>query len=138
MFFNVQDGTGIKWLHRAGVVTALITGRRLDAVTKHAEALSIPHVVQGAKVKLAAYEQVKRESGIDDEAICYVGDDLLDMPVMKRVGLSVAVRSARPEVIEAADVVTDAAGGDGAVRELAECILKAKGKWDEIVARYFQ
>ena len=138
VFFNVQDGSGIKWLHRAGIQTALITGRRLDAVTKHAEALSIPHVVQGAKVKLDAYEQVKRQTGLDDEAICYVGDDLPDIPVMKRTGLSVAVRNARPEVLQAADIVTDADGGDGAVRELAESILKAQGEWDKIVARYFQ
>jgi len=138
VLFNVQDGTGIKWLHRAGIQTALISGRQLDAVTKQAEVLSIPHVIQGAKVKLDAYEQIKRQTGLDDEAICYVGDDLPDIPVMKRVGLSVAVRNARPEVLQVADIVTDADGGDGAVRELAECILKAKGKWDEIVTRYFQ
>ena len=138
VFFNVRDGSGIKWLHRAGIQTALITGRQLDAVARRAEVLGIRHVVQGAKVKLDAYEQIKRETNLDDEAICYVGDDLPDIPVMKRVGLSVAVRSARPEVRHAADIVTEADGGDGAVRELAECILKAKGKWDEIVARYFE
>ena len=138
VLFNVQDGSGIKWLHRAGMKTALMTGRELEAVTRRAEVLGIQHVIRGAKVKLDAYEEIKREISLDDEAICYVGDDLPDIPVMKRVGLAVAVRNARPEVRQVADIVTEANGGEGAVRELAESILRTKGKWNEIVGRYFE
>lgn len=138
LFFNVQDGTGIKWLHRAGIQTALITGRDLEAVRRRAQVLEIRHVIQSAKVKLEAYELLKRETGLDDRAVCYVGDDLPDIPILRRVGLSVAVRNARPQVREVAHVVTDAGGGDGAVRELAEGILRATGKWDEMVGRYWE
>ncbi len=138
LLFNVQDGTGIKWLQRAGIQTALITGRTLEAVVARAEALGIPLVIQGAKVKLEAYEELKEKTGLSDDAICYIGDDLPDLPVMRRAGLPVAVPNARPEVRAAARLVTEARGGEGAVRELAELILKAQGKWQEITRRYFE
>jgi len=137
VLFNVHDGTGIKWLQRAGIETALISGRDLEAVNRRAEVLGIRRVIQGAKVKLEAYRRLKRETGLGDEAICYVGDDLPDLPVMRRVGLAVAVPNARPQVRELAHIVTRARGGEGAVRELAELILKAKGLWEGLVRRYF-
>jgi len=135
--FNVHDGTGIKWLQRAGIVVALLTGRTLEAVARRAQVLGVGHVVQGAKVKLEGYERLKREAAVEDEAVCYVGDDLPDLPVMRRAGLAVAVANARPEVRAAADVVTTARGGEGAVRELAEMILKARGAWEQVTRRYF-
>jgi len=138
LLFNVQDGTGIKWLQRSGLPVALITGRTLDAVLSRAEVLGIEHVLQGAKVKLEAYKELKQRTGLTDEAIGYVGDDLLDLPVMRRVRLAVAVANARPEVKQIADMVTHACGGDGAVRELAELILKTRGRWEEITRRYFE
>lgn len=138
LFFNVQDGTGIKWLQRAKIDTALMSGRDLEAVKARAEVLGIKHVILGAKVKVDAYEELKRKTALVDSAICYVGDDLLDIPVMRRVGLSVAVANARPEVKEAADVVTETRGGEGAVRELVENILRAQGKWEKITSRYFE
>ncbi len=138
VFFNVQDGTGIKWLHRAGIDTALLSGRSLEAVRKRAEVLGIRHVVQGAKVKTEAYEELRRETGLDDRAVCYVGDDLPDVPLMRRVGLSVAVADARPEVVQIADIVTKAPGGEGAVRELAELILKTRELWEDVRRRYFE
>jgi len=138
LFFNVQDGTGIKWLHRAGLRTALVTGREVEAVRRRAEVLGIELVYQGAKVKMEAYERLLADTGLADEALCFVGDDLMDLPVMRRAGLGVAVANARPEVKEAADLVTEAAGGRGAVRELVELVLKTQGLWDKVTGRYFE
>jgi 3-deoxy-D-manno-octulosonate 8-phosphate phosphatase (KDO 8-P phosphatase) len=136
VLFNVRDGTGIKYLHRAGLKTGLITGRNSDAVRRRAETLGIEEVVQGAKVKMEAYEELRRRAGLADEEMAYVGDDLPDIPVMRRVGLAVAVPNAAPAVIELAHMVTRRAGGEGAARELAEFILKAQGAWDGIMERY--
>lgn len=136
VFFSVHDGTGIKYLHRSGIRTAIISGRDVEAVRARAGTLGIEEVVQGAKVKLDAYEQIRGRAGLADDEMAYVGDDLPDIPVMRRVGLAVAVPNAVPEVIELADMVTERRGGDGAVRELAEFILKAQGKWQKILERY--
>lgn len=137
VFFNVHDGSGIKYLHRAGIRTAIISGRELEAISARAEVLGIELVFQGAKVKMEAYEELKRRAGLSDADICYVGDDLTDVPVMRAVGLAIAVANARDEVRELADIVTRAAGGDGAVREVSEMVLKASGKWDDILKRYY-
>jgi len=136
LIFNIRDGAGIKYLRRIGIETALISGRTVDAVMTRAQEIGIEHVVRGAKVKLEAYEELKGRLGFEDGEAAYMGDDLPDLPVMRRVGLAVAVADARPEVREAADMVTEAAGGRGAVREAAEFIIKARGKWDQIMARY--
>jgi len=136
LFFSVQDGTGIKYLHRSGIRTALVTGRDLEAVRARAEVLGIEDVTQGAKVKLPAYEAAVARAGVTDEETAYAGDDLPDIPVLRRAGLAVAVANAAAEVKEAADLVLERPGGDGAVRELAEFILKAQGKWEEILRRY--
>ncbi len=135
--FNVHDGAGIKYLQRAGIGTAIITGRAIDGVRARAEVLGIEHLFQDAKVKLIAYDQLKERTGLDDSRICFIGDDLPDVPVMRRVGLAVAVANARPEVREIAHVVTATRGGDGAVRELVELVLKTQGKWENILKRYF-
>jgi 3-deoxy-D-manno-octulosonate 8-phosphate phosphatase (KDO 8-P phosphatase) len=134
--FNVKDGTGIKYLQRAGLKTAILSGRDVEAVRARAQTLGIKEVVQGAKVKIDAYEQILAHAGLADEAVAYIGDDLPDLPVMRRVGLAAAVADAVPEVTAAAHLVTERRGGDGAVRELAEFILKAQGKWEEILRRY--
>ncbi len=136
LLFNVQDGTGIKYLHRAGIRTALLSGRDLACVRRRAEVLDIPEVIQGAKVKLDAYKELTARVDLADEEVAYIGDDLPDLPVLRRVGLAVAVPNARPEVRQAAHLVTERAGGEGAVRELAQFILKAQDKWDGILARY--
>ena len=138
VLFNVHDGAGIKCLHRAGIGTAIITGRAIEGVRARAEVLGIEQVFQDAKVKLTAYDQLKERTGLDDSRICYVGDDLPDVPVMRRVGLAVAVANARPEVCGVAHIVTAARGGEGAVRELAELVLKTQGKWANILKRYFE
>lgn len=134
--FHTHDGAGIKYLLRSGIQVALLSGRRCEAVERRARELGIAHIRQGAKDKLPAYEELLTELGLPDEAVCYVGDDLTDIPVLRRAGVAVAVASARPEVRAVADEVTEAPGGQGAVRELAERLLKAQGKWETILARY--
>lgn len=135
--FNVRDGTGIVYLQRAGIRTAILTGRDVEAVRARAQTLGIKDVVQGAKVKLDGYEQIRARAALADEEIAYIADDLPDIPVLRRVGLAVAVADAAPEVIAEADLVTERRGGDGAVRELAEFILKAQAKWAAILERYY-
>ncbi len=134
--FNVKDGTGIKYLQRAGLKTAILSGRDVEAVRARAAVLGIEEVVQGAKVKVDAYEGILARAGLADEDVAYVGDDLPDLPVMRRAGLAVAVADAVPEVIAQAHLVTERRGGDAAVREVAEFILKAQGKWEQILERY--
>ena len=135
-FFNVRDGHGIVMLHRIGVETAIITGRSSKVVERRAKELSIAHVYQGAHNKLEVYEELKRKLGLSDEQVCYIGDDVVDMPIMSRVGFAVAVADAHPEVKKVAHYVTAMPGGRGAVREVAEMIIRAKGRWDEVMERY--
>jgi len=134
--FHVHDGTGIKYLHRSGIPTAIISGRDVPAVRSRAQTLGIEEVAQGAKVKLEAYEPILERAGLQDEDVAYVGDDLPDIPVLRRAGLAVSVPNAAAEVKDHADLVLSTPGGEGAVRELAEFILKAQGKWDDILSRY--
>ena len=138
LLFNVHDGAGIKYLHRCGLRTAMISGRETEAVERRAATLGVEHVIQGATVKMTAYEEVRRRTDLSDEQIAYVGDDLTDLPVLRRAGLAIAVANAVQEVVEAADVVTDKRGGDGAVREVAEFILKSQDKWGQVLARYLE
>ena len=137
MFFSVQDGSAIKWLHRAGLQTAIISGRDTAALQHRVSVLAIPYVFKGVKIKMEAYEELKRQSGLGDESIAYAGDDLHDLPVMRHVVFSCAVKNARYEVRKQADYVTCAPGGCGAVREIAELLLKIQNKWDDITRRYF-
>ena len=134
--FDVTDGTGIKYWHRLGKVSALISGRDSAAVTKRADELGIERVSQGVKDKLPVFERLLEELGRGAAQTAYVGDDLTDLPVMRAVGFSVAPAQARPEVRAAADYVTRAEGGRGAVREVIELMLKAQGLWEGIMKRY--
>lgn len=135
--FNVRDGSAIKWLHRYGLDTALITGRDVEAVRRRAEVLGIDHVYQDAKVKIEAYETLKTDTGMSDSTICYVGDDFTDIPVLRHAGLSATVANSPVEVKGVSDLVTDNPGGHGAIREIAEMLLKAHNHWDKLMARYF-
>lgn len=134
--FNVQDGTGIKYLMRAGIRVAIISGRESHAVIARARELDITDVYQGRKDKIDAYEDLRRMHSLSDAEMAFVGDDLPDIPVMRAAGLAVAVANARPEVKAVAHYVTEKAGGAGAAREFAEWLLKAAGKWDGIMERY--
>ena len=134
--FNVRDGHGMKLLQRGGVDCALITARTSDVVLHRARNLGIELVYQGAFDKLKAYEDILKKTGLATNQTAYVGDDVIDLPILKRVGFSVAVSDAVTEVKERVDYVTEAQGGRGAVREVVEIILKARGTWDELMSRY--
>jgi 3-deoxy-D-manno-octulosonate 8-phosphate phosphatase (KDO 8-P phosphatase) len=129
--FSAYDGAGLKLARAAGLRTGLITGRESTAVTQRARECEIEFVYQGRAAKLPAYEEILRATGATDQEVAYVGDDLPDLPLLERAGLAVAVANAVPEVKRAAHFVTSRAGGEGAVREVIELIVKAQGKWIE-------
>jgi 3-deoxy-D-manno-octulosonate 8-phosphate phosphatase (KDO 8-P phosphatase) len=131
--FDVQDGMGITLAHMAGLKTGIITGRKSGIIDRRAGELKIDYVSQGSFNKLPAYEKIKKESGFDDSEICYIGDDVLDLPILNRVGLSVAVSNGREEVKADCDYITVAPGGRGAVREVIELILKRQRKFSVII-----
>jgi len=125
--FSVQDGYGIFRGYRAGLTYAIITGRTSKALLIRANRLQIERVYQGQTVKQAAFDDIVAESGLHPRQMAYVGDDLNDLGLMQQVGVSCAVANARDEVRAAADIVTTARGGEGAVREFLEMIIAAKG-----------
>jgi len=136
--FNAQDGSGIKYLARAGLKVALISGRQSSVVALRARELGIEDVYQREMVKLRAFRKLLEKHGMTADESCYVGDDLPDVPVMRKAGFPVAVANARPEVKAEAAYVTTAEGGRGAAREVAELILKDLAKWESVIARYYQ
>jgi 3-deoxy-D-manno-octulosonate 8-phosphate phosphatase (KDO 8-P phosphatase) len=134
--FDVKDGHGIKMLLRVGIRVIFLTGRTSRVVSFRAQDLGIGEVYQGAKNKVAVLDSLIRSEKIPEEQIAYVGDDVVDIPLFKRVGLSVAVADACDDARKAAHYVTERKGGQGAVREVCEMILRLQGKWDEVIARY--
>lgn len=126
--FNILDGHGVKMLQAAGIATAIISGRSSPAVARRAAELGIAHVHQGVADKGAEFEGLVARLGIEARACAFVGDDLPDLPVMRRCGFAVAVASAVEAVRQAAHHVTRAPGGRGAVREFCELVLRAQGK----------
>lgn len=134
--FSAQDGLGISLLNKAGVLTAIITGRDSEIVAVRARELRIDAVYQGYRDKRGAYAELKERYGLTDEQIAYVGDDLIDLPVMTQVGLACAVGNAVGEVKSAAHFVSERNGGNGAVRSVVELILRARGEWEGIVKDY--
>ena len=134
--FSLLDGHGIKMWHRAGLKSAIISGKESAATTIRAEQLGIKYVYQDCKKKLPVFEAMLAETGFSAGQVAYIGDDLMDLPLVRRAGFGVAVSNAVRELKDAADYVTDAAGGCGAVREVIEYILKDTGKWQELMERY--
>ncbi len=134
--FHVVDGSGIAYLRREGYGIAIISGRSSPATERRARELKIDWVYQGWLRKVDALEDLLRRTGVSAEEVCFMGDDLADLCLFDRVGLSVAVASAVPDVRRAADWVTTAPGGKGAVREVSELLLKARGLWDGLVKTY--
>ncbi len=126
--FNSKDGHGMKMLQQAGVKIAVITGRTSDVVGIRMQSLGIEHVFQGIENKLEAYEELKRRLGLDDSQIAYVGDDVVDLPVMTRTGLAVCVADGHALVRRHAHWTTSHAGGRGAAREVCELLMDARGK----------
>jgi 3-deoxy-D-manno-octulosonate 8-phosphate phosphatase (KDO 8-P phosphatase) len=133
--FDIKDGLGIVALQMSGVECAIITSKKSGAVRHRAEELKIKRFHEGVRKKTEPYEVMLKEMGITDEQVCYVGDDLVDLSLMKRVGFPVAVADAVDEVKLAAAYTTRARGGHGAVREVAELILKVQEKWNALLAK---
>ena len=134
--FDVTDGTGIKFWHRLGKSSAIISGRASTAVDRRAAELGIAYVFQGVKDKVPVLKELLGRLKLDHRQVVYIGDDLMDLPAMRMVGFPVCVAGARPELKEYAEYVTRAAGGCGAVREVIELILKEQGLWQDILSRY--
>jgi 3-deoxy-D-manno-octulosonate 8-phosphate phosphatase (KDO 8-P phosphatase) len=127
--FHSQDGAGLKLARIAGLRTGIITGRESAATTRRAQENGMEFVYQGSDEKGAPYQEILRRAQVSDSEVAFIGDDLPDLPVLRRVGLAVAVANAVVEVKSAAHLVTKRHGGEGAVREVIEFILKAQGKW---------
>lgn len=136
--FHAQDGHGIKLLRQTGVEVAVISGRKSNSVAIRMKNLGIEHVYQGHENKTAAFAEIIEKMAIAPEQAAHVGDDLLDLPIMRRVGLSIAVQDANPVVKNYADWCTTRGGGQGAVREVCDFIMQAQGHFDEIVNAYLQ
>ncbi|MBI3895012.1 MAG: HAD hydrolase family protein [Acidobacteria bacterium] len=134
--FDVQDGVGITFVHRGGLRTGIVTGRHSESVTARAKELGMEIVEQGSWDKLETYKKICATTQLSDQQIAFIGDDLQDLPVLQRAGLAVAVANAQPEVKKACHLITQREGGHGAVREAIEFILRAQGKWEQILARY--
>jgi len=134
--FHVRDGSGMKYWKRCGRKLAIVTGRSSPAVTRRAEELGVDAVRMNARNKLAALAEVLDELGVSPDRTAVIGDDLTDLPMLRRCAFAVAVADAAAEVRDAADYVTDLPGGAGAVRETIEHILKAAGDWQAVLARY--
>lgn len=137
-FFNEKDGHGLKLLMRAQIQVVLLSGRESAAVRHRASELGISKVYQNIHDKIKTYQDIMKENGLQDHQVGYVGDDLVDLPVLKRAGFSAVVAGAVDEIKSFADYVTEKEGGRGAVREIVEFILKSQGKWKEVIARYEQ
>jgi 3-deoxy-D-manno-octulosonate 8-phosphate phosphatase (KDO 8-P phosphatase) len=134
--FNALDGHGVKMLQQSGVATALITARQSDILLQRAAALGITHVHQGAHDKRAVFEQLTSRLGIDAAQCGFMGDDVIDLPILTRVGFAVSVANGHPEVRRRAHYVTRNSGGHGAVRELCDLILQAQGNYEAALAPY--
>lgn len=134
--FNVKDGHGIKMLQRYGIIVGIITGRTSAVVDFRARELAIDLVYQGALKKLESYADVKLKTGFDDHQIAYIGDDVIDVPVMRRVAFAAAPADALNDARSAAHYITSCTGGHGAVREVCDLILKGRGLWQLVCDRY--
>ena len=134
--FHVRDGSALALWRKLGRRTAILSGRWAPLVDRRAAELGIAPVIQGTPEKGAPFRNLLQELGLDARQVCYVGDDLADLPVLRAVGLAACPADAAAEVRRAVHLVADAPGGRGAVREVVEAILRSQGQWDGLVARY--
>jgi len=134
--FNVRDGHGIKLILKMGIEVVFLTGRKSRVVAHRAQDLGIREVYQGARDKVMIFEGMLLKKNMKADRVAYMGDDVVDIPLFRKVGLSIAVADACEEARQAAHYVTEKEGGKGAVREVCEMILRAQGKWDETAKRY--
>ncbi len=136
--FNVRDGHGIKMLVSAGVRVAIITGRHSKVVERRAQELGITEVYQRCHIKTVALEHIVGKYGLTENEVAYVGDDIVDIPIFRRVGMPIAVNDATDEAKNFAAMVTKSGGGRGAVREICDLLLMAKGLWGTVTREYFE
>jgi 3-deoxy-D-manno-octulosonate 8-phosphate phosphatase (KDO 8-P phosphatase) len=134
--FNVRDGVAIKWLQRQGIEVAILSGRHSKALAARAKELGIERVITGMIEKLPSFEKLLEETGLKPEQVAFMGDDIYDLPVLKRVGLSACPGDGVKEVKNICDHVCKARGGRGAVREVAELLLKSQDKWRDLLTKY--
>ena len=134
--FHTRDGHGLVLLHRAGLHSGIISGRTSSLVERRARELGMRYVRQGALDKIKDFDELLGEAGLEDNEVAFIGDDVTDIPLMRRAELGVAVADAVVETRAAAHFVTDLPGGFGAVRETVELILKAQGRWSELMGKY--
>jgi 3-deoxy-D-manno-octulosonate 8-phosphate phosphatase (KDO 8-P phosphatase) len=136
-FFNVKDGHGIKMLQRSGIEIGIISGRESQVVSNRAVELGIGQVYQKSLDKLVPYRQMLEATGLVDDQVAFMGDDVIDIPLLKRVGFAAAPADAVAEVLPSAHFVSKNRGGWGAVRELCDLIMKAQGTWETVTSRYY-
>jgi len=134
--FNIRDGAAMVWAQRVGLTIGLLSARSSGATTQRAAQLAIRLVVQGVSSKLEAYTKILRDTGVPESAVAYMGDDLIDLPVLARAGLSAAPADAAAEVRERVNWVSTAQAGRGAVREFIEMVLRSQNRWNDIVRGY--
>ena len=134
--FHIRDGAALVWAQRAGLSVGFLSARTSGATAQRAAQLGIRIVSQGVAHKADAYEAICRQAGLEDSAVAFMGDDLLDLPVLSRVGLSAAPADAAPEGRASVDWVSSSGGGRGAARELIELVLRAQGRWNDVVQQY--
>ncbi|HZU45467.1 MAG TPA: HAD hydrolase family protein [Terriglobales bacterium] len=134
--FHAHDGTAISLLRLGGIKSGLITKRISETVALRARDLKLDHVHQGIQDKLTVFRGILEQEGLAPEQASFVGDDIIDLPVMRHCGLGIAVANARQEVLDEAHYVTEHRGGQGALRDAAEYILKAQGKWEQVMNGY--
>jgi 3-deoxy-D-manno-octulosonate 8-phosphate phosphatase (KDO 8-P phosphatase) len=134
--FDSQDGIALQWLSWKGIQTGVISGRLSPATEERARQCKMTYVYQGHIEKIPILEEILQKAGIDGSEVAYIGDDFTDTVIMHRVGLPIATANARPEVKARARYVTAAAGGEGAVREVVELLLRAQDRWQEILKHY--
>jgi len=135
--FDVRDGHGLKLLQRAGIEVGIITGRSSQVVAHRMRELGIELVYQGAKNKLEPFQKILEQFRLTPQQVAYVGDDIVDLPVLRRAGWSATVADACPDLFDLVDFVSSKPGGRGAVREVCEMLLKAQGHWSVLTQRYF-
>jgi len=136
--FDVKDGHGLKLIQRAGIKVGIITGRQSDIVARRAAELGIELVYQGAKDKMQPFMEILEKLGLKAYEVAYVGDDLVDLPVMRLVGFSATVADASDDIKPYVDLVTSRPGGRGAVREICDFLLKQSSLWTSVTSRYFE
>jgi 3-deoxy-D-manno-octulosonate 8-phosphate phosphatase (KDO 8-P phosphatase) len=134
--YHIRDGTALVWARQAGLLTGFLSARASASTTERARQLGVSIVRQGADDKLRAYAELIDEHNLTDAAVAYMGDDVLDLPVLRRVGLAAAPSDAVADVLQRVHWSSTRRGGDGAARELVEHVLRAQGLWDDLIARF--